>query len=246
MHSLSKVWLCRQAEVWFHSRPDWRSDWLLWWWLDPGWDTLAVHLLLNCLVRPCLKVIQSKLAKDLCHSGAGDPSLMWQEGTFAPIGMEKMHWASWTSADNRLLCCLFSLICLRIRSLKTNKKAMRNVRAKVQLFSPIPSFISCAIRQYCKICNAWVSHKCLFGNFAIFVNMYVFSFIPRWADPQTSEFGEDVMWEDFFSLSLLGCYMNELHEVFLIVCKWAWCIHPQGGISVKVCLSSIHRKNPPS
>lgn len=121
---------------------------------------------------------------------------------------------------------------------------MRNVRAKVQLFSPIPSFISCVIRKYCKICNAWVSHKCLFGNFAFFVNMYVFSFIPSWADPQTSEFGEDVR---RVFLSLFGCNMNELHEFFfLIVCKWAWCIHLQGGISVKVCLSSIHRKNPPS
>lgn len=115
---------------------------------------------------------------------------------------------------------------------------MRNVRAKVQLFSPIPSFISCVIRKYCKICNAWVSHKCLFGNFAFFVNMYVFFYSKLSRSPNLSL---ERMWEEFFSL-----FAWLLHEwitwVFLKVCKWAWCIHLQGAISVKVCLSSTHRK----
>lgn len=59
----------------------------------------------------------------------------------------------------------------------------------------------------------WVTNVCL-ETLPFFVNMYIFSFIPSWTDPQTSEFGEDVMLEDFFSLSLLCCYMNEFHEVF--------------------------------
>lgn len=42
---------------------------------------------------PCAAVFES----DTVEAGQGsvpkrgDPSLMWQRGTFAPIGMEKMH-----------------------------------------------------------------------------------------------------------------------------------------------------------
>lgn len=68
LHSSFNVWLCdTKQRADFTAEP---SHWLIGWFanpLEPGWETLAVHLLLNCPV--CLfESDTGTLAKDQGHT----------------------------------------------------------------------------------------------------------------------------------------------------------------------------------
>ena len=89
LHSLSNVWLHdTKQRSGFTADP---SDELIGWfadWLEPGWKTLAAHLLLNFPVWLCLKVIQESWRR--IRATAGHPALMWQRERFAFIRLHVM------------------------------------------------------------------------------------------------------------------------------------------------------------
>lgn len=79
LHILFDVWLCdtKQKSGFTTDLVDWLIGWFANW-LEPGWETLAVHLLLNCPVWLCLKVIQGSWRR--IRATAGQPCFDVAEG----------------------------------------------------------------------------------------------------------------------------------------------------------------------